>query len=97
MQIILIDPEQADFATTKVKLFIEYDLADHNKDDLHVDNICFLIRERNLKIDGCVTFWESCSALAAAVCERLGLTGLLTFYSDPILSYQSWCQSQFEH
>lgn len=70
-----MDNNSEHFAVQMVSLFITYDLTDHTQDEVHARNIIQILGEKNVAIDGCVTFWEDCVPLAAYINEFKGLTG----------------------
>jgi carnosine synthase len=75
IQVILIDSDPSHFAAQLVSQFITYDMTDHRQDDVHARNIIQLLSDRNITVDGCVTFWEDCGPLAALICDLLNFNG----------------------
>jgi carnosine synthase len=75
IQVILVDSDPSHFAAQTVSQFITYDMTDHKQDDVHARNIIQLLSERNIVVDGCVTFWEDCGPLAALICDLLDFNG----------------------
>jgi len=73
--VILVDHDPEALAVKLVELFIRYDLTDHTQDEVHARNIIQLIQEKDLLIDGCITFWEDCGPLAAHINDLMGLGG----------------------
>lgn len=73
-QVILLDtvPEES---APEVSKYIQYDASDHTLDDQHADNIIQILKDQDINIDGCCTFWEDCGPLAAIISEKLDLYG----------------------
>ena len=55
--------------------FICYDISDHTNDRHHAAEIVNLLKQRDIQVDGCLTFWEDAVPLAAMVREILGTRG----------------------
>ncbi|KAJ1168841.1 hypothetical protein NDU88_000754 [Pleurodeles waltl] len=55
-------------------------MTDHKQDEDHAQWIMKMVHDRGMHLDGCVTFWNDCTVLAALVCEQLG------FRSSPVLA-----------
>ncbi|XP_043940009.1 carnosine synthase 1 [Protopterus annectens] len=73
IKIHLVDPDSNHYAVKMVESFIHYDFIDHKRDEEHAQKIVELLKERGLKLDGCISFWDDCIVLTAMVCEMLGL------------------------
>ncbi len=71
-----MDPDQDHRAKDLAHAFIHYDdKADHLNDRHHAAEIVSLLKQRDIQVDGCVTFWEDAVPLAAMVREILGTRG----------------------
>lgn len=75
IKVILVDPNPNHFAVDQVWKFIEYDFNDHTDDFNNATNIIDILRNADLEIDGCVTFWEDCVPLAALINDWMKLPG----------------------
>ncbi|KAL3855356.1 hypothetical protein ACJMK2_014571 [Sinanodonta woodiana] len=75
VKVILVEANPNHFAAEEVSEFMHYDFSDHSHDDDHAVKIYQLLRKKNMKVDGCLTFWEDCVPLAAKMCNLLNLTG----------------------
>jgi hypothetical protein len=74
-QVILVEYDPNHIARDFVHCFFEYDFSDHTMDHVHASEIISLLRRREIKADGCVSFCNDSSPLAALICEQLELTG----------------------
>lgn len=72
-QIHLVESDPNHFASQLVQTFIHYDTTDHKRDEEHAQQLLGLVRERGLRLDGCLSYWDDCMVLTALVCEGLGL------------------------
>nr|XP_033775886.1 carnosine synthase 1 isoform X2 [Geotrypetes seraphini] len=73
IKIHLIESDPNHFASRIVESFIHYDVTDHKRDKEHAQRLVELIQDRGMRLDGCLSFWDDCTVLAALVCELLGL------------------------
>ncbi|KAK3586591.1 hypothetical protein CHS0354_027726 [Potamilus streckersoni] len=74
VKVVLVEANPNHFAAEEVSEFIQYDFSNHSQDDIHAVKIYQLLRKKNKKVDGCLTFWEDCVPLAAKLCTLLNLT-----------------------
>ncbi|XP_060575027.1 carnosine synthase 1-like [Ruditapes philippinarum] len=75
IKIILVEYDPNHIARDFVHCFVEYDFSDHTIDHVHASEIISLLRRREIKADGCVSFCNECTPLAALICEQLELRG----------------------
>lgn len=61
------------FASQLVQTFIHFDVTEHRRDEENALLLAELVRARNLKLDGCFSFWDDCLVLTALLCRELGL------------------------
>lgn len=75
LQVVLVDPDETSYGASKASTFIHFDFLDHKRDEEHAENIITILQKQNIVINGCITFWEDCGPLAAAICTKLNLRG----------------------
>ncbi|XP_052234453.1 carnosine synthase 1-like isoform X2 [Dreissena polymorpha] len=75
VKIVLVESNPEHFARDQVHRFICIDIEDHKQDRLHASIIVEILRDENISVEGCLTFWEDCGPLAALVSELLQLKG----------------------
>jgi len=75
IDVVLVDNNPEHFAARHVEVFIRYDLTDHTLDEVHARNIIQLVHEKDVTIDGCISFWEDCVPLSAHINHLLNLGG----------------------
>ncbi|KAL3855360.1 hypothetical protein ACJMK2_014575 [Sinanodonta woodiana] len=75
VKVMLVDANPDHFAAEEVSEFIYYDFSNHYQDDSHAVRIYQLLKKKNKKVDGCLTFWEDCVPLAAKLCKLFNLKG----------------------
>ncbi|XP_067388083.1 carnosine synthase 1 isoform X2 [Emydura macquarii macquarii] len=73
LKIHLVESDPNHFASQLVQTFIHYDTTEHKRDEEHAQWLVGLVRERGLRLDGCLSYWDDCMVLTALVCEQLGL------------------------
>lgn len=61
------------FASQLVQTFIHFDVTEHRRDEENAKLLAELVQARNLKLDGCFSFWDDCLVLTALLCRELGL------------------------
>ncbi|XP_052233394.1 carnosine synthase 1-like isoform X2 [Dreissena polymorpha] len=75
VNIVLVDSNLEYFARDLVYRFISIDIEDHKRDRAHASFIVETLRDMNISVDGCLTFWDDCGPLAALVSELLKTKG----------------------
>lgn len=76
LHIILADHSKDHFARSLVNEFIHLpDLENHSLDKQSAKKIVQILKERNITVDGVITFWEDCAPIAAELASLLNLTG----------------------
>ncbi|XP_078515348.1 carnosine synthase 1-like [Lissotriton helveticus] len=73
IKVHLIESDPNHFASSIVHNFIHYDVTDHKRDEEHAQWISEMVRDREIQLDGCLSYWDDCMVLTALVCEQLGL------------------------
>jgi hypothetical protein len=63
-----------------VHCFIGYNYTDHTRDHEHANEIVRLIHERGVQADGCLSFCNECTPLAALICEKMKLRGIVSLH-----------------
>ena len=72
----MVDPDPNHSNKDLMHVLIQYDdKGDHANDRHHATEIVRLLKQRDLQVDGCLTFWEDAVPLAAMVREILGARG----------------------
>ncbi|KAH3823485.1 hypothetical protein DPMN_125289 [Dreissena polymorpha] len=72
----MVDPDPNHSNKELAHVFIHYDdKGDHANDRHHAAEIVNLLKQRDLQVDGCLTFWEDAVPLVAMVREILGTRG----------------------
>lgn len=69
----LVESDPNHFASQLVQTFIHFDVTEHRRDEENAQQLAELVRARNLKLDGCFSFWDDCLVLTALLCRELGL------------------------
>ncbi|KAK3584400.1 hypothetical protein CHS0354_010176 [Potamilus streckersoni] len=80
IQVVLLDPDPNHCTKDKVDEFIHVDFSDHTQDDQHAMKIYKHIENRQIKVNGCVTFVEDYVPLSAMCCDlpHLPVRNLMT-------------------
>ncbi|XP_078508053.1 carnosine synthase 1-like isoform X2 [Lissotriton helveticus] len=73
IKVHLIESDPNHFASSIVHNFIHYDVTDHKRDEEHAQWISEMVCDREIHLDGCLSYWDDCMVLTALVCEQLGL------------------------
>uniref|UniRef100_A0A8C6QUJ7 Carnosine synthase 1 n=1 Tax=Nannospalax galili TaxID=1026970 RepID=A0A8C6QUJ7_NANGA len=73
LQLHLVESDPNHFASELVQTFIHFDVTEHRRDEENARLLAELVRMRNLKLDGCFSFWDDCLVLTALLCQELGL------------------------
>ncbi|KAH3754497.1 hypothetical protein DPMN_189172, partial [Dreissena polymorpha] len=71
VKIVLVESNPEHFARSLVHRFICIDIEDHKQDRALASLIVEILRDENISVEGCLTFWEDCGPLAALVSELL--------------------------
>ncbi|KAK3593500.1 hypothetical protein CHS0354_037023 [Potamilus streckersoni] len=79
-QVVLVDSDPNHCAKDKVDEFIHVDFSDHTQDDQHALKIYKHIENRQIKVNGCLTFVEDYVPLAAMCCDLLHLPVITCSY-----------------
>ncbi|XP_060562577.1 carnosine synthase 1-like, partial [Ruditapes philippinarum] len=91
-QVIIAESNPNHIARDLVHCFVEYDFSDHTIDHVHASEIISLLRRREIKADGCISFCNECTPLAALICEQLELRGV-SYKSAIVASSKSQTQN----
>ncbi|KAK3586593.1 hypothetical protein CHS0354_027730 [Potamilus streckersoni] len=75
IKVVLVDSDPNHFAKDDVEDFIQFDFSNHTQDEQHATKIYKHIMKNEIKVDGCLTFWEDCVPLTAKLCHLLNLPG----------------------
>ncbi|XP_052218259.1 carnosine synthase 1-like [Dreissena polymorpha] len=76
INLVMVDPDPNHSNKDLMHVLIHYDdKGDHANDRHHATEIVSLLKQRDLQVDGCLTFWEDAVPLAAMVREILGARG----------------------
>ncbi|XP_052218263.1 carnosine synthase 1-like [Dreissena polymorpha] len=76
INLVMVDPDPNHSNKDLMHVLIHYDdKGDHANDRRHATEIVRLLKQRDLQVDGCLTFWEDAVPLAAMVREILGARG----------------------
>lgn len=73
LQLHLVESDPNHFASQLVQTFIHFDVTEHRRDEENAQLLAELVRTRNLKLDGCFSFWDDCLVLTSLLCRELGL------------------------
>ncbi|XP_059119390.1 carnosine synthase 1 isoform X2 [Peromyscus eremicus] len=73
LKLHLVESDPNHFASQLVQTFIHFDVTEHRRDEENAQLLAELVRTRNLKLDGCFSFWDDCLVLTALLCRELGL------------------------
>ncbi|KAM7329686.1 hypothetical protein ACRRTK_011299 [Alexandromys fortis] len=73
LKLHLVESDPNHFASQLVQTFIHFDVTEHRRDEENAQQLAELVRARNLKLDGCFSFWDDCLVLTALLCRELGL------------------------
>ncbi|XP_072033047.1 carnosine synthase 1-like [Amphiura filiformis] len=76
VKVILVDSNPNHFAKDQVYKFINLDVDDHTQDQAHALEIVKILQNKDITVDGCVTFWEDCGPLTALCAELLKTKGI---------------------
>lgn len=72
-----MDSKIAESESNGMHMAIPFDYTDHKDDSRHAKNIMNLLRQKQLSLDGCLTFQDDCVLLAALVAENMRQAGFL--------------------
>ncbi|XP_052236918.1 carnosine synthase 1-like isoform X2 [Dreissena polymorpha] len=75
INLVMVDSNPEHSVRDMAHTFICYDISDHTNDRHHAAEIVNLLKQRDIQVDGCLTFWEDAVPLAAMVREILGTRG----------------------
>ncbi|XP_060594421.1 carnosine synthase 1-like [Ruditapes philippinarum] len=92
IKVTLVEHDSNHLSINGVHCFIEYDYTDHTRDHEHASEIVRLIHERGIKADGCLSFCNECTPLAALICEKMDLRGV-TYNAAVIATSKSLTQN----
>ncbi|XP_072014232.1 carnosine synthase 1-like [Amphiura filiformis] len=77
VRVILVESNPNHFAKDQVYEFINLDIEDHTQDHAHAREIMKILRNKEITVNGCLTFWEDCGPLAAMCAVLLKTKGIV--------------------